>query len=150
LDAELLAPLDRLRGQRRRKRPAQVAAQDFGRPGPLSACSDTALPCGPSTRAAAPRAEFAGESGRRKRGLSVVFVAIDLAALRACFRGRFGFVDRRGDAAEVKDARRDKAAESRTDNHYKGRHGMVFGNLMERCSIKIYWNGIPMMSSCGP
>ncbi len=60
-----------------------------------------------------------GEPGRGERGLAVLLVDVELAALGAGACRRFRLVDRRRDAAKVEDPREDKAAQARADD----RHG---------------------------
>ncbi|MFB4302420.1 TetR/AcrR family transcriptional regulator [Actinomadura sp. NTSP31] len=49
------------------------------------------------------RAELVGEAGRCERGLAVVLVDVELAALRAGLGRGVGLVDRGGDAVDVQD-----------------------------------------------
>jgi hypothetical protein len=59
------------------------------------------------------RAELAGEAGRFERGLPVLLVDVELAALRTGRRRRIGLVDRCRDAVDVEDARKGEAAKAR-------------------------------------
>ena len=60
--------------------------------------------------------EFCSEPGRFERDLSVVLVNVELTALRARRSGGVGFVDSRGDAMNVKNAREDEPAEPCADD----------------------------------
>ena len=62
------------------------------------------------------RAELAGEAGGFECELPVVFVDVELTALRAGLRRRLGLVDRRRDAVDVENACEGEAAEPRADD----------------------------------
>lgn len=67
-------------------------------------------------------AERIGEAGDFKRALSIMFVNVELAALRASTGRGLRFIDGHGNAMDVEDAGEDEAAEARTDDRDWWRH----------------------------
>jgi hypothetical protein len=119
--SEFLPPLDRLHGQGLKEYPPKVAPEDLG----SATCAvvgllehQCALPV-EDTRGLPTlvddRTERIGEAGGRERGLPILFMDVELAALCASARRRLGLVDRRGYAVDMKDAGENEPAEAGAD-----------------------------------
>ena len=82
------------------------------------------------------RAELVGEAGSVERGLTVVFVDVELAALRASFCRRFRLVDLRGNSVNVEYTRESQTAEARPDDRYRVAHVCFLSSFD--------WNAVPI------
>jgi hypothetical protein len=121
---DLAAPLDRAVGQRVEQDAAQVPAEHLGAAARAVVGlveQDRAVPVehvGGLAALVDDRPELGGEAGRGQRGLPVLLVQVELAALGAGVRRRIGLVDLRGDAVHVQDPGQRQAAEPGSDDRH--------------------------------